>query len=924
MLETYWAKLEASHEKLVGQKIENLTSLDYFKNQVFDVALKHYASAHLDQLLNPAPMKTHGASNLNLLTSFVSEALSALKALDQPTDHWGPIVVHVLTRRLSSKLREAWENKIGASTEYPTLEHLLDFLQGRSRAMETLEVGSSVHTSNDASRPSQPSVQTRSMTKSSAKVNQASVSSHAQQSAQKSPSPAQIQSTKSTSWADAGYPCSYCKMDHYIASCSGFKSLTPTARKKVVERLYLCYNCLGKHSIRVCKTTRSELSLISDQLVRKVNLKKTRSSVHITGVGGSSFGTTTGEVHLTLQSIHSEERIEVTAHSLERLTSTLPSFSAEGLKWDHIEGLELADPHFRVSAPIDLLVGANIFGQVIKPNVIRGGVQAPVAQLTSFGWIVYGPAGPDQPTSYSSHHLSVSNDELNDLLTKFWVQEEVPGRTDANLSTEELECERHFHQTHSRDSSGRYVVRLPFSAPVLSLGNSYRPVLACLHRMLAGISKDAHFLQLYSDFLKEYEDFDHMRVVTRSTHRSSSSVQADSACRSDETTLAHEAQASGGLRVSKGFQVGPSDAQRSYYLPHHGVVRESSETTKLRVVFNGSAKTSSGNSLNDILHTGAKLQRDISDVLLWSRQHKVIFMTDITKMFRHVRVHKDDWPLQQILWTDSSGELVTYQLTTVTYGTRSAPFLANRVLLQLAEDEGHRFPLAVSPIVKGRYVDDICGGADTHDQLVRTAQEVRDLCAAGGMPLAKWHSNNPALLQWLAPDSASNDQGVYEDSETRILGLSWQPSSGNFIFSSRTSDESKVSKRNILSEIAQIYDPLGFLSPVVIRGKLLMQETWIGKLGWDEEVPEQVAQRWKSFRNDLTLLSKLSVPLIVPPMTSEFMRIRRPGFLACRGSPARITSSSQVGPAMNRRFLRGISSQRSLRSMTHSDFYLLS
>ncbi|XP_015124516.1 uncharacterized protein LOC107046421 [Diachasma alloeum] len=228
-------------------------------------------------------------------------------------------------------------------------------------------------------------------------------------------------------------------------------------------------------------------------------------------------------------------------------------------------------------------------------------------------------------------------------------------------------------------------------------------------------------------------------------------------------------------------------------------------------------------------------------------------------MFRQIRVHEDDWPLQKILWTNSSGEIVTYQLTTVTYGSRSAPFLANRILLQLAEDEGHRFPLAVSPIVKGRYVDDICGGADTYDQLVRTAQEVCDLCAAGGMPLAKWHSNRPASLQWLAPDSASNDQRVYEDSETRILGLSWQPSSDNF-FSSRTRDESKHSKRNILSEIAQIYDPLGFLSPVVIRGKLLMQETWIRTLGWEEEVPEQVAQCWKSVRNDLTLLLKLSVP----------------------------------------------------------------
>ncbi|XP_015116786.1 uncharacterized protein LOC107040962 [Diachasma alloeum] len=235
-------------------------------------------------------------------------------------------------------------------------------------------------------------------------------------------------------------------------------------------------------------------------------------------------------------------------------------------------------------------------------------------------------------------------------------------------------------------------------------------------------------------------------------------------------------------------------------------------------------------------------------------------MTDITKMFRQIRVHEDEWPLQQILWTNSSGEIVTYQLTTVTYGIRSAPFLANRVLLQLAEDGRYRFPLAVSPIVRGRYVDDICGGADTHDQLVRTAQEVRDLCVAGGTPLAKWHSNSPALLQWLAPDSASNVQRVYEDSDTRILGLSWQPSSDNFVYSRRTSDESKVSKRNILSEIAPIYDPLGVLSLVVIGGKLLMQGTWSRKLGWDKEAPGQVAQRWKMFRSDLGLLSKLSVP----------------------------------------------------------------
>ncbi|XP_011313390.1 uncharacterized protein [Fopius arisanus] len=725
-------------------------------------------------------MKSHSASDLYLLTSSISEALSTLKALDQPTDHWGPVVVHVLTRRLSNKLREAWENKIGASTEYPSLDHLLDFLHGRSRAMETLEVGTQSLSSTSSSRPSQTTVQTRSMTKTSAKVNQMSASRPFQQSAPQPHGPSKkIQSTQSTSWTDAGYPCSYCKRDHYIASCSEFKALSPIARKEVADKLYLCYNCLGNHSIRVCQTSRTcrtcqerhhtllhldrsrrpaptrptsqtfsaqpqhqqsarpaQLSGVpsvtynnagEESLVRQLKLKKQRSSIQISGVGESSFGTRSGEVHLTLQSIYSVERINVPAHSLDHLTSSLPTFSAEDLDWDHLDDLNLPDPNFRVFAPIDLLIGADVFGRIIKPSIIKQGADAPVAQLTSFGWNVFGPTGTALALTRLAHHLAVSEvsyDQLEDLLSKFWIQEEVPGRVDSDLSADELSS------------------------------------LACLRRIIARISKDQRFFQLYSDFLKEYVDLDHMRLVVPSLVSSSSSVQVETACCSDGMTLAHEAKASGGLRVSEELRVGPSDIRRSYYLPHHGVVRESSERTKLRVVFNGSAKTSSGKSLNDILHTGAKLQRHIYDVLRWTRQHKVIFMKDITKMFRQIRVHEDDWPLQQILWIDSNGGLSTYQLTTVTYGTRSAPFLANRVLLQLVEEEGHRFPLAVDPIVKGRYVDEICGGADTHDQLLRTAQKVRYLCAAGGMPLPKWHSNSSALLRWLDPDSTSNDQRI--------------------------------------------------------------------------------------------------------------------------------------------------------------------
>ena len=110
-------------------------------------------------------------------------------------------------------------------------------------------------------------------------------------------------------------------------------------------------------------------------------------------------------------------------------------------------------------------------------------------------------------------------------------------------------------------------------------------------------------------------------------------------------------------------------AKPSYYLPHHGVLREDSLTTKLRAVFNGSALTTNGNSPSTM------------DVLTWILTQPFFFSTDITKMNRLVKVHPQDWNLQRILWLDDKSQLTHFHLTTVTYGTRAAPYLAIRTLI---------------------------------------------------------------------------------------------------------------------------------------------------------------------------------------------------------------------------------------------------
>lgn len=156
-----------------------------------------------------------------------------------------------------------------------------------------------------------------------------------------------------------------------------------------------------------------------------------------------------------------------------------------------------------------------------------------------------------------------------------------------------------------------------------------------------------------------------------------------------------------------------------YFLPHHGVLKTQSSSTKLRDVFDASSKTSSGISLNDVLLTGPKLQNNICDIILHFRLQNVVFSCDVRQMYRQIKIHPDDQRFQLILWRESpTVPLSTYQLTTVTYGMNCSPYLAIKTLRQLADDEGARFPLAAEILKHHSYVDDLIAGAPTEEDAV--------------------------------------------------------------------------------------------------------------------------------------------------------------------------------------------------------------
>ncbi|XP_022912197.2 uncharacterized protein [Onthophagus taurus] len=209
-------------------------------------------------------------------------------------------------------------------------------------------------------------------------------------------------------------------------------------------------------------------------------------------------------------------------------------------------------------------------------------------------------------------------------------------------------------------------------------------------------------------------------------------------------------------------------------------------------------------------------------------------------MYRACLMNSEQTSLHRILWRDSEElPIDTYELLTVTYGTASASYLATRCLKQLSIECSD--PVISEVIGNHFYVDDLLTGADSITKLSHIIGKVKSKLLEGGFELAKWTSNNLQIIRELTLTSTIDrvDLGKYEN--TRTLGLLWDPTSDEFRYQiSEGTKYNKINKRTILSDIAQVFDPLGLLCPVTINAKIILQEIWQAGLNWDEALPNHI------------------------------------------------------------------------------------
>ncbi|UYV83512.1 hypothetical protein LAZ67_23001282 [Cordylochernes scorpioides] len=563
--------------------------------------------------------------------------------------------------------------------------------------------------------------------------------------------------------------------------------------------------------------------MITKGCCERLGLVQRKSDRMIIGVGNTPVQHSSSTVSVTFCPLNNSEEFSVEAVVTGVLTSEIPNFRLKDPNWPTLKSLKLADPEFYIQAPIDMILGEDIYTELMLNGSISLGEGLPMAINTRLGWVLLGKLMGTSESNTEVCNLSLQSEpELEFVMKRFWETESVPS---PDLCTQDEDCERLFSNNHGRDSHGRYWVKLPFRQHRPLLGESREKALRRFLSLEGKLCKNVKLYDQYRGFMKEYEHLNHMeRVPIAEVKR---------------------------------------ELCRCYYMPHHPVIREQSTTTKMRVVFDASAKSENNVSLNQFLHKGPKIQQDVFFILLRFRTYPVAITADIEKMYRQIRIHPEDADYQRILWRPSPEEpVVDYRLLTVTYGTTSAPFLAMRTLQQLAEDEGHNYPEASRVTLNDFYVDDLLTGAQTIAEAKELIDQLKDLMKKGGFHLRKWNSNCHEIVSHVEEINEEKKINLEKGAISKILGIVWDHVQDTFRVNI-TLPEEVVTKRDLLSNIARIFDPLGFLSPTTVALKIIMQELWRSGTGWDEHIPNDIKEKWNNFRAELLKLGELSIPRYV-------------------------------------------------------------
>lgn len=453
---------------------------------------------------------------------------------------------------------------------------------------------------------------------------------------------------------------------------------------------------------------------------------------------------------------------------------------------------------------------------------------------TRFGHVVAGglPARQASKPKVTSLLCLTCETDVNETVKRFWKAEQVPETFNEKLTEHEL-AESIF-QNSVQIVNKTFYVDMPLKVPLEDVNNTLGSSFdSAYHRFLnleKKLQKNSLLKIKYNEFINEFITLGHAEYVELSSYN----LNKDSV----------------------------------YFLPHHAVINESSKTTKVRAVFDASMQTKNKVSLNDLMLNGPPVQKELFDIILLFRFGDYTFSTDIQKMYRCVMLNPQFTPLQNILFRNNTEEEIKcLRLKTVTYGLKSSAYLATRCLKELAIRFGNNYLLGVLILLNNCYVDDVLYADSNLNIMLDAKKQLQELLSLGNFNTHKWASNSPTLL-----DNIPNSQRQFDELELqkqecsmKALGLTINMKQDCFKIACPTlPNTDKPTKRDILSYIARFYDPMGFISPIVIKAKALMQRLWSEGIGWNDIAPESIRVDWLHFIDSLSKMHIIEIPRNVP------------------------------------------------------------
>ncbi|XP_055588874.1 uncharacterized protein LOC129741190 [Uranotaenia lowii] len=569
----------------------------------------------------------------------------------------------------------------------------------------------------------------------------------------------------------------------------------------------------------------SAVTLLEDNIARQLGAEGKATSLCIQWTGGVTktiSGTRIVELEIAADS--SGIRFPLSkVYTVDCLGLPKQSINYEALsrEYSHLRGLPVAS--FNSAVP-GILIGLSNMHLLTTLKAREGGTGEPVAMKSRIGWSVQGclPGGAESMPHRQMHVCAREEQDLHEYVRQFFEFESL-GVTVApeRKSADDLRAQHILESTTKRGTDGRFEVGLLWRYDYVEFPES-KPMaekrFKCLEKRL------------------------HQNPALYNSVR--------------QQILAY--QQKGYAHQASEAEIQSFDIRRTWYLPL-GIVLNDKKPGKVRLIWDAAAKVE-GVSLNSMLMKGPDLLTSLLSVLFRYREREVAISGDIRDMFHQMTVRKEDRSAQLFLWRDTPDQDIQTMVADVAiFGATCSPAHSQYVKNLNAAEHADRYPKAAAAIMDSHYVDDYLQRVDTAEEAMELVEQVSKVHANGGFQIVNWLSSSKLVLEKLGEVDPASVKALRFDGESgevveeRLLGMVWQPITDTFSFSlvfrKEVTDlilgEVVPTKRQLLRLVMSIYDPLGMVSNFVIHGKILLQEVWRSKTGWDEQITPENVTRFK-------------------------------------------------------------------------------